>query len=85
MALPATIHKATIDLSDSDRGAYDTLTATVARHPSETEERTDQPFPTTLVQRRERAASRAVTITGGGCYVTTGETTLETTLRRMGR
>lgn len=39
MALPATIHKATITLSDIDRGVYETLTATVARHPSETEER----------------------------------------------
>jgi uncharacterized protein YaeQ len=39
MALPATIHRATIELSDVDRGVYETLTTTVARHPSETEER----------------------------------------------
>ena len=39
MALPATIYKTTINLSDLDRGVYETLTATVARHPSETEER----------------------------------------------
>lgn len=39
MALPATIYKATITLSDLDRGRYETLTATVAQHPSETEER----------------------------------------------
>ncbi|TLM59321.1 MAG: YaeQ family protein, partial [Deltaproteobacteria bacterium] len=39
MALPATIYKATLALSDLDRGCYETLTATVARHPSETEER----------------------------------------------
>lgn len=39
MALPSTIHKATIQLSDIDRGCYETLGATVARHPSETEER----------------------------------------------
>ena len=39
MALPATIYKATINLSDLDRGIYETLTATVAQHPSETEER----------------------------------------------
>lgn len=39
MALPATIYKATINLSDIDRGVYETLTATVAQHPSETEER----------------------------------------------
>ncbi len=39
MALPATIYKATITLSDIDRGLYATLTATVAQHPSETEER----------------------------------------------
>lgn len=39
MALPATIYKATITLSDLDRGRYETLTATVAQYPSETEER----------------------------------------------
>lgn len=39
MALPATIYKATINLSDIDRGVYETLTATVAQHPSETGER----------------------------------------------
>lgn len=39
MALPSTIHKASIQLSDVDRGIYETLQATVARHPSETEER----------------------------------------------
>lgn len=39
MALPATIYKATINLSDLDRGVYETLTATVAQHPSETGER----------------------------------------------
>jgi uncharacterized protein YaeQ len=39
MALPATIYRVTIQLSDIDRGVYETLQATVARHPSETEER----------------------------------------------
>lgn len=39
MALPSTIYKATIQLSDIDRGCYETLQATVAQHPSETEER----------------------------------------------
>jgi len=39
MALPATIYKASITLSDIDRGVYQTLTATVAQHPSETPER----------------------------------------------
>jgi uncharacterized protein YaeQ len=39
MALPSTIYKATIHLSDIDRGVYETLQATVAQHPSETEER----------------------------------------------
>jgi len=39
MALPSTIYKTTIQLSDVDRGVYETLQATVARHPSETEER----------------------------------------------
>lgn len=39
MALPSTIHRVTIQLSDVDRGIYESLQATVARHPSETEER----------------------------------------------
>ena len=39
MALPSTIYRATIQLSDVDRGIYEALQATVARHPSETEER----------------------------------------------
>jgi uncharacterized protein YaeQ len=39
MALPSTIYKANIQLSDVDRGVYESLQATVARHPSETEER----------------------------------------------
>lgn len=39
MALPSTIYKANIQLSDVDRGVYETLQSTVARHPSETEER----------------------------------------------
>ena len=39
MALPSTIYRFTMQLSDVDRGVYETLQATVARHPSETEER----------------------------------------------
>lgn len=39
MALPSTVYKATIQLSDVDRGIYETLQATVAQHPSETAER----------------------------------------------
>jgi uncharacterized protein YaeQ len=39
MALPSTIYRAKIQLSDVDRGVYESLQATVARHPSETEER----------------------------------------------
>jgi uncharacterized protein YaeQ len=39
MALPSTIYRATIQLSDVDRGVYEALQSTVARHPSETEER----------------------------------------------
>jgi len=39
MALPSTMYRTTIHLSDIDRGVYETLRATVARHPSETEER----------------------------------------------
>lgn len=38
MALTATIHTFDIELSDSDRGVYETLALRVARHPSETEE-----------------------------------------------
>jgi uncharacterized protein YaeQ len=39
MALPSRIYKASIQLADIDRGRYETLQATVAQHPSETEER----------------------------------------------
>lgn len=39
MALPSTIYRASIQLSDVDRNLYETLQATVARHPSETAER----------------------------------------------
>lgn len=39
MALPATVYRANIQLSDIDRGVYETISTTVAQHPSETEER----------------------------------------------
>jgi uncharacterized protein YaeQ len=39
MALPPTIYRVAIDLSDIDRGCYEKLGVTVARHPSETAER----------------------------------------------
>ena len=39
MALPPTIYRATLQLSDVDRDCYQTLTVTVAQHPSETPER----------------------------------------------
>lgn len=39
MALTATVYKATIDVSDLDRGYYANHVLTLARHPSETEER----------------------------------------------
>jgi uncharacterized protein YaeQ len=39
MALKATIYKATIDLANMDRNYYDSLQLTIARHPSETEQR----------------------------------------------
>lgn len=39
MALPSSIYRVTIQLSDVDRGVYESLQATVARHPSETEDR----------------------------------------------
>ena len=38
MAQAATIYTVTIDLSDMDRGVYETLDLRVARHPSETAE-----------------------------------------------
>ena len=38
MALTATLYNLTIDLSDIDRGVYETLELRVARHPSETAE-----------------------------------------------
>ena len=39
MALKATIHKARMQLSDMDRGVYVERALTIARHPSETDER----------------------------------------------
>lgn len=39
MALKATIHKATLQIADMDRGLYADHNLTVARHPSENEER----------------------------------------------
>lgn len=39
MALPSTIHKLTLHVSDLDRGYYAEHALTLARHPSETEER----------------------------------------------
>jgi len=39
MAQPSTIYRVGIQLSDIDRGLYESLQTTVARHPSETEER----------------------------------------------
>lgn len=38
MALTATIYNFDVDLSDTDRGVYETLALRVARHPSESEE-----------------------------------------------
>ena len=39
MAIKATIYKASIQLSDIDRGVYSDCPVTIARHPSETDER----------------------------------------------
>ena len=39
MALPSTVYRASMQLSDLDRGVYESLQTTVARHPSETAER----------------------------------------------
>lgn len=39
MALKSTIHKADLSVSDIDRGHYHDYALTIARHPSETEER----------------------------------------------
>jgi uncharacterized protein YaeQ len=39
MALPSTVYRANIQLSDVDRAVYETIHTTVARHPSETEDR----------------------------------------------
>lgn len=39
MALKAIIHKASVQLSDIDRGIYSDYALTIARHPSETDER----------------------------------------------
>jgi uncharacterized protein YaeQ len=39
MALPSTIYRANLQISDIDRGVYETVQTTVAQHPSETVER----------------------------------------------
>ena len=39
MARPSTIYRANIRIADIDRGVYETLQTSIARHPSETEER----------------------------------------------
>jgi len=39
MALPSTVYRASVQLSDLDRQTYEQLQATVAQHPSETPER----------------------------------------------
>jgi len=39
MALPSTPYKVDLNLTDLDRGVYENLRFTVAKHPSETEER----------------------------------------------
>jgi uncharacterized protein YaeQ len=39
MALRATIYKADLNIADTDRHYYDSHTLTIARHPSETDER----------------------------------------------
>lgn len=39
MALRATVYKAEINVADNDRGYYGSHTVTLARHPSETDER----------------------------------------------
>ncbi|AZZ90351.1 YaeQ family protein [Hahella sp. KA22] len=39
MALKATIYKAVLHVADMDRNYYEDLTLTIARHPSETDER----------------------------------------------
>lgn len=38
MALPSTLHRFEIDLSDVDRGVYESLSFRIAKHPSETAE-----------------------------------------------
>ncbi|HBG04794.1 MAG: hypothetical protein A2075_16235 [Geobacteraceae bacterium GWC2_58_44] len=39
MALPSTVYRASVQLSDLDRQVYEQLQTTLAKHPSETEER----------------------------------------------
>lgn len=39
MALKSTVHRAELDVADIDHGNYGSFTLTLARHPSETEER----------------------------------------------
>lgn len=39
MAQPSTTYKFELNLTDLDRGVYESVKQTIARHPSETEER----------------------------------------------
>ena len=39
MALPSTVYRASLEISDLDRQIYEQLQTTIAKHPSETEER----------------------------------------------
>ena len=44
----------------------------------------DQPFLAAVVRRLERSVAWSITITEGVCYLTIGDETLETVLRRIG-
>lgn len=61
MALPSTIHRFTIDVSDVDRGVYESLELRVARHPSET-----VPYLLTRVLARVLHTSDGVEFSKGG-------------------
>ena len=59
MALTATIYNFEIDLADSDRGVYETVTLRVAQHPSESDEYLIGRVLAYLLEYRRASSSRA--------------------------
>ncbi len=90
MALPSTVYRATIQLSHVDRGIYETIQATLARHPSETAERLVlRLLAYAVCYGPELAFTKGVgiawdlTISGDTIYVTSAGVSLDAPLERL--